>query len=229
MSRVCPLCGVDKSILWCDGNVGRKLSTRNLSYNAPSDLTPNVVRCASCGFLFVPHIPQNIDELYAEVNDPEYEKTLDFRKETFRRFLAEKESYVSTKGSLLDIGCYTGLFLEVAQDGGYIVEGVEPCIWARRKAKAKGFTVFSGTLDNMKKKKYYDCITMWDVIEHVKDPVSFVLSAWDHLIDGGCLIMTTPDAGSLLMRLLGRYHWLVSPWHISYFNQKTLKKLWKKQ
>ena len=40
-------------------------------------------------------------------------------------------------GRLLDVGCHVGTFIELAEQAGYDVEGVEPSRWAAKRAEAR--------------------------------------------------------------------------------------------
>jgi SAM-dependent methyltransferase len=69
-----------------------------------------------------------------------------------------------------------------------------------------------------------DAVTCWDVIEHVPDPRSALERLRGRLKPGGRLFLSTPDAGSLLARLLGRrWHYLDPLQHINVFSRKNLE------
>jgi SAM-dependent methyltransferase len=224
-NRPCPLCSSNSAETFIRSAADDALTANDLSYAYDIKKYPYVVKCLSCGLLYVPRVPDNIVDLYKKVQDSEYHQTSTFRQETFQGFLNAKEKYAPMKGSLLDVGCSTGLFMEVARNAGYAVQGLEPNDWARKICERKNLPVFDGELKDLDLRKKYDCITMWDVIEHVIDPVALLAHAWEHLNKGGCILMATPDTESLLMRVLRKYHWLFAPWHLTYFDSRTMVRL----
>jgi SAM-dependent methyltransferase len=138
--------------------------------------------------------------------------------ETIERF--------SRRGRLLDIGCWTGAFLEVARDRGWEVLGVEPSRWAASIATARGLVVHHGTLHNVPTAlEPVDAIVLADVLEHLWDPGAALRSAREKLRPGGVVYITVPDAGSLVARLLGRRWWSVLPMHVQYFTFASLSHL----
>ncbi|MBL7183339.1 MAG: class I SAM-dependent methyltransferase [Anaerolineae bacterium] len=73
---------------------------------------------------------------------------------------------------LLDVGCHIGVFLGIAQERGWAAWGIEPSRWAAREARGRGLQVIEGTLDDVHLAgESFDVITLWDVIEHLTDPL----------------------------------------------------------
>jgi len=70
----------------------------------------------------------------------------------------------------------------------------------------------------------FDVITMWDVIEHVTDPVAELRLVYDLLRPGGLLMLSTPDVGSLVAKATGP-RWMgykLAEEHLYYFDEKTI-------
>ena len=70
----------------------------------------------------------------------------------------------------------------------------------------------------------FDLILLWDVIEHVPDPLKTLREIFRLLKPGGHLSLITPDSGSLLARAMGRY-WMeyAKPTeHIYFFSRATM-------
>lgn len=139
-------------------------------------------------------------------------------------------------GTLLDIGCATGVFLDMARKEGFQTYGVELSDYAAKYAKEKfKLNVFNGKLEDAKfKKKSFEVITMWDFIEHVPNPVAILSKAKELLKDDGILFILTTNDDCFMCKTADKiYRWsfglvskpaeLVHPiHHITHFSKKTL-------
>jgi len=147
------------------------------------------------------------------------------RKRMFVARLRRLSRYRTSVGSLLDVGCSTGMFLEVARDGGWNVSGVELSVEAARQAQQKfPGRVFCGTLaDAPFPAGSLDVITMFDVIEHCATPLVELTCATTLLAADGLLVLTTPNIASLPARVMGRaYSYINPPDHLVYFSPRTM-------
>lgn len=127
---------------------------------------------------------------------------------------------------LLDVGCASGLFLEAMQAyPGWQVEGVELNELAARTTSARlQVPVFAGPLERASyPDATFDAVTMWDVLEHLHDPLAGLRELHRILKPGGALFVRVPNAGSYVARLCGRY-WVGYdlPRHMTVFSSKTL-------
>jgi SAM-dependent methyltransferase len=69
----------------------------------------------------------------------------------------------------------------------------------------------------------FDLVTLWDVIEHVADPLAVLTEVARVLAPGGKVVLTTGDIGSAYARRHGvRWHLLTPPWHLYFFSRATL-------
>ncbi|MGH9453817.1 MAG: glycosyltransferase, partial [Terriglobia bacterium] len=103
-----------------------------------------IVRCLDCGLIYEnPREPENlIHHNYAQVVDETYEREKEGRVRTFSRLLDDLGRF-KKPGTLLEVGCYTGVFLEAAGQRGWQVTGVEPSRWAAGIARSKGLEVLN--------------------------------------------------------------------------------------
>jgi 2-polyprenyl-3-methyl-5-hydroxy-6-metoxy-1,4-benzoquinol methylase len=185
-----------------------------------------IVQCKNCGLIYTnPRLDGlQILDSYVAVEDPLYVEERDGRVLTFERHLRPLEQLHAPPGKLLDVGAYTGVFVEIAAQHGWEAWGVEPGHWAVEQAQARGLHIIEGTLAaSGLADDSFDVVTMWDVIEHLTDPLAEVQQAYRLLKPGGLLVVHTMDIDSLFARVMGR-HW---PWlmemHIYYFSQRTLR------
>lgn len=100
------------------------------------------------------------------------------------------QSYLKSKGSLIDIGAGTGDFASYMAKNNWEVIGVEPDKNARTLAEKKGINT-KGELPNANTK--YDCITMWHVLEHVYDLENQIQWIKEHLKQNGCCFIAVPN------------------------------------
>lgn len=127
--------------------------------------------------------------------------------------------------SVLDIGCFTGQLLSIFKDNKWRVNGLE----FQKKAAEYGIEKFGidirvGTPSCAQPiSNGYDLITACGLIEHLNDLNEFRETIQTSLKDGGYLLIQTPDYGSSIAKILGKF-WppLEPPEHIFYFNESNL-------
>jgi 2-polyprenyl-3-methyl-5-hydroxy-6-metoxy-1,4-benzoquinol methylase len=130
------------------------------------------------------------------------------------------------RATLLDVGAATGFFISLARQHGFEARGIEISAYAAQQARQRDLAVTTGTLADLPISDPFDVVTMLDVIEHVPDPRQEVLRARDLLQKHGVLAINTPDASSLHARLMGRrWHQILPPEHLYYFNRVALRAL----
>jgi len=88
---------------------------------------------------------------------------------------------------LLDFGAGAGSFVRAALDQGWEATGVEQSTSARARAKEYYEVDLLGSLPDGR----FDAITMWDVVEHLRDPRAVLKMLAEHLNPGGFLILET--------------------------------------
>lgn len=227
----CNLCGADDHFVRYPSTVKagesgdwRALQCTNSGYGRHH----TIVQCRRCGLVYTDPRPngQDIVETYQTVEDPLYVEEREGRVLTFERHLKPLERLTGPPDgrSLLDVGCHIGVFVEIAASHGWDAWGVEPSSWAVARAKKRGLQVVEGTLDTAAlPEAAFDVVTLWDVIEHVTDPLHTLQQTHRLLKPGGLLVVHTIDIDSLFARLMGS-HW---PWlmemHIYYFSRRTLR------
>ncbi len=119
--------------------------------------------------------------------------------------------YVLPGARLLDVGANLGLFVREASTL-FRASGIEPSEsvveWARREV---GADVEVGSIEGGIERFHgqMDVVTLFDVLEHLPDPDRALQQCHRLLRPGGHLFLTTPDAGSLMSRLLGRQWYYV--------------------
>lgn len=185
-----------------------------------------ILLCRSCrfGFRQMRSSPEQLRELYRQIEPAVYESEVQGRKRTAKSHLQIVQQHIRS-GRLLDVGCASGLFLLEAQQAGWIITGIEPneslCEDARKNLKGAG-DIQCTTLEMARVQSGFDAITVWDVLEHVPDPQAFLRLCRSLLRADGYLFLNVPDLDSWPARILGARWPLLLPEHLNYFNRASL-------
>ncbi len=134
---------------------------------------------------------------------------------------------------LLDVGCSSGALLKVAQENGFQVSGAEPATQAAQTAQAMGFDVFPGFLQDAHfPDNHFDIVTLFEVIEHLTDPIALISEVRRILKPGGILLLGTGNADSWTVSFIGnRWEYFdirSHGGHISFFNPTSTRLMAKK-
>jgi len=232
----CNLCGADDTIVRYPSTVEQGESGDWRAFRCTHSgygRHHSIVQCRQCGLVYTDPRPdgQDIAETYQAVEDPLYVEEREGRVLTFERHLKPLERLAGLPNGrpLLDVGCHIGVFVEIAARHGWNAWGVEPSHWAVEQAQARRLHVVQGTLETADlPEAYFDVVTMWDVIEHVTDPLGTLQQACRLLKPDGLVVVHTIDIDSLFARLMGaRWPWLMEM-HIYYFSRRTLRAMLEK-
>ena len=197
-----------------------------------------ILACGSCGLKFVYPQPVDTTGLYSAdyffgaqegFGYVDYDADKLAQEPVLRRYLGLIEKRFPSKGSLLDVGAATGVFVGLARKRGWNAEGVEIAFAAVEAAQKKGLPVRQGKLEAVEGEERYDAISLLDVLEHLPDPSSALVDAFRLLRPGGVLAVNLPDAGSFYARLMGgKWHAIVPPEHLWYFTRQALENMFAK-
>lgn len=212
-------------------------------YDAPDRLMKvagsfQIVRCQSCGLIYLSPRPtlEEIGKYYPESYEP-YLKHTPQSLPFWRRWLLEYGLWKRSrpilqhkaKGHMLDVGSATGQFLAYLRDkGDWQVKGVEPNTMAAQYArKAFGLDIHVGGLRSAHfPEDYFDAVTMWDVLEHLHEPLAELREVQRILKPDGIFLFRVPSYESLGARLFGPF-WagLDVPRHMLVFSRQTLTQM----
>ena len=196
----------------------------------------SIVRCEPCGFVFVN--PRYSDAaaplVYDSGNWYATQCQSDGRKDysitevaDIARFERELDFIEKIKppGVMLDIGCGLGYVLDVASKRGWLTHGCDVSSHAANVCRSKGHasvlhSVFKGS---DYPQAFFDCVTAFDVFEHVCDPNSFLENVSKILKDKGLLVVAIPNVNSFGARFWGR-RWgqYILPEHLNFFSSASL-------
>lgn len=164
-----------------------------------------VVSCEGCNFKFTNPIPEVsvLGEYYKSEDYISHSNTKRglvsrlyhlVRSYTLKKKLTLVSSNVS-RGTIMDYGCGTGMFLDVCQESGWRAFGMEPDAGARKIAKDMKLKVYKdkAELEVSHREEKIDAITLWHVLEHVTDLEETLSYFKTKLSKDGVLIIAVPN------------------------------------
>lgn len=208
----------------------------------------NVVRCRSCGLVYVNPRPSSeaLIEMYntyhsRDSKDPESWSCLMKKNFMHASEILQKAfplpppaagGLEGRKKRLLDVGCGYGYFLDMIQKKGWDVTGIDPSANAVSIAQKKGLNITRKTIEEMDyPENSFDAVTMFYVLEHLPDPYDALKKILVMLKPGGMLILRIPHTTPIvqLLSLLGIKNNLYdAPFHLYDFSPKTMTSLLEK-
>lgn len=149
------------------------------------------------------------------------------------RMILQAINLKANQVKLLNVGCSSGAFLDSAKELGFNTYGVEPAKNAAQTAINQGHQVKIGFLEDINYNPHeFDAITLFEVIEHLKDPISLLKEMYRITKPGGIVMISTGNAKSLTVKFLQEQWDYFSiqnhGGHISFFNPFSIAKLAKK-
>lgn len=192
-------------------------------YTHPTGRQVTLYHCQECGFArFQPPISGS-QEFYADVTAGEY-----YVHEKWEFFQAIKDLKRHKSRRLLDVGCGSGQFLELLGRNTRTIEyaGYEFSPEAAGSARSRGHTVYEGQFPEAvlqeNETEPFDAVCVFQVIEHIVDPVRFVKAIAELLRPRGMLIVSVPNADGPL-RFFSDALTDIPPHHVSRWCDSALR------
>ncbi len=218
----CPLC-TSKNLKEVDNTL------RNTSNYKP-------VLCQECSLIFLDKLyftsQEKLDDFYKGeylneyYNDGKNDILFNFNnKLPYQNLRKERISnYLNNDTKVLDIGCGPGYFLESIRADVAEVAGVEKNHDERRFVS--DYLKIPCYEDHTLIKKKYDVIVLNQVVEHIYNPVSFLIELSSILSEKGVFVIEVPSASNSIVSLYRNKpftnFWFQEP-HLWYFNKITLR------
>lgn len=183
--------------------------------------------CERCGSLLAVQIPSCLDlEHYYNQLNKQYVGGGSSAGKNMIRYASRYIDIVSrfsSCGSLLDIGCATSPFPNLAARAGF---GVTAMDYSRPRTLDPSVRFESGSLNTralLSSTARYDIITAWAVLEHVADP-DLAFAVLDHLLaERGVIHIVTCEYGTSIERCIpGRTRWFYPPEHLHILTPKAV-------
>lgn len=212
---------------------GSGREVRKFTYSAA-----DFYECAECGLIRTLPFPTSacIREHYrAKFESGNYKALLsnmEMYADIYKSYIKLLKTYFGPlQGKkILDVGCFTGDFLDLAQKDGAITWGIELQQEAFKIACRKHpGRIMNCDFDEVVFNEKFDIVSMFGVIEHLTNPEVLLEKATGWLKGDGIVIIQTPNTGSVLANLLNKY-WppFVPVEHIHYFSERNITMLLEK-
>lgn len=200
--------------------------------------------CPQCDVAFLYPVPSEEDEahFYAQ----EFEKYMEDRADQTRGWTGPEEHIAANQDAverrmpflqpelsgkhtrLMELGCSSGFMLLPLIDRGVDVTGVEPSGIFADSLRAKGIPIYDSLNDYLTSSETddgFDLITHFFLLEHIRNPFSFLRSTLELLKPTGKMFFEVPSRSDPLITIYDapafqKFYWSVA--HHWYFNRKSL-------
>lgn len=162
-------------------------------------------RCMQCslGFRWPRLNKEELDALYVMGKEETWTAAEDSRIDwrIARGWIKED---LGPESRVLDVGCFDGGFLEPLVES-YCCYGIEIHSAARKRAERKGIEIIGNDFSTVSGN--FDCITAFDVIEHIERPGKFLNECLAATKPGGWVLISSGNLDAFTFRLLGSRYW----------------------
>jgi len=190
------------------------------------------VKCKDCSMVYLNPVFRDFAiKDYYESNHCEQSEVVEtdtdnFYVNIYNNGLDDICEIVPKISKILDIGCSSGSFLDLAKKRDLNTYGVELNQTEYEFAKQKGHTVHNELLENINFEENFDLVTLWDVFEHLIDGEFYLNEIKNVLSEDGVIFLQIPSSDSLASKILreqcNMYDGLE---HVNLYGAETIKML----
>ena len=192
------------------------------------------VRCLDCTFVLINPPPDlsSSTATYDEEYSRAYIRKADKKLKRCRRWVDRVRRRFVSHGRWLDIGCSAGFVVKAADEAGFDAYGVEvePAAVAYGRDAMNLENLRCGYLEEQGYPSgYFDVVSLYDVIEHVRDLNGLAAELLRIIAPGGVVEIRTPNVDHWQTpRDLSLWKEVKPSEHLYYFNYRTLRALFEK-
>lgn len=193
-----------------------------------------IVRCTTCDLVYVsPTFDEaHYREVYASEEYQDIVRDLGIKSHEYRRerFGNERVEIMARhleveRPRYLDVGCSTGFVVEAARDRGWDAIGIDLNPSAIDYGKSRGLDLRTVALEAIDvPPASFDAVSLFDVLEHLLDPIRTVRACAQLLKPGGILFLYVPNYDSASRLLMGKdAHFIWPTHHLNYYTPVTIR------
>jgi 2-polyprenyl-3-methyl-5-hydroxy-6-metoxy-1,4-benzoquinol methylase len=165
------------------------------------------VQCNSCNMIYLNPVFKDIElSNYYETNVAEQGEVVSddvlFYEKIYTSGLSMVATEVKKGANLLDIGCSSGVFLDIAKSKGWNTYGIELNNIEYSVVKKKDHKVYNKNIIEVEFPEQFDLITLWDVFEHIKDGYNYIKYIQGLLTKDGVIFLQIPSIDSIAARIM---------------------------
>jgi 2-polyprenyl-3-methyl-5-hydroxy-6-metoxy-1,4-benzoquinol methylase len=195
-----------------------------------------IVRCRTCDLVYVSPTfdEQHYKKVYASEEYQNIVRDLGISSHEYRvqRFGTERVALMArqltaARPRYLDVGCSTGFVVEAARDKGWEAIGVDLNPSAIEFGCSRGLDLRAVDLENAGfAAGSFDAVSLFDVLEHLIDPVRTLRACVRLLRSGGIVFLYVPNYDSASRMLMGKdAHFIWPTHHLNYYTPVTIRDL----
>lgn len=224
-ARPCPLCGTEAPVAYEEKINPSLVSEYTFASRKKPELMHYEYReCQDCRLLFVSQLP-DVGELLTAYHQASFDSAIESRyaAATYADALA---GVLRPGVSVLDVGCGDGTFLaECLRRGVGDIQGIEPSPAAADLADPEvREQIYIGGHETFSTDKKFELITLFQTIEHIRDPLEFFHSMREVAEPGGYVAVACHDYRSPVNRLLGDKSPIFDIEHLQVFSKTSIGK-----
>ena len=184
-----------------------------------------VLGCSRCRISWTQPVPANLEPYYPRSYRRYNAIIIAILKFLYRRRVARWNGLFSKPGTALELGCGDGFMLNALRSFGWAVSGTERTEEMAQFAREHfGLTVFVESTHPIPPGQTFDLVIMFQVLEHLADPMPQLRRAHSLLAPGGRLIIGVPNFASW-QAAYGKDGWfhLDVPRHLFHWSPDSLR------
>lgn len=189
------------------------------------------VKCSNCTMVYLnpSFTEKSLIKYYSNNTDAQalsYEGESKFYTRIYNAGIKLIKKYLSgQKQKLLDVGCSSGFFLDIAKKKNFETYGIELNKKEYDIAKKKHIT-FNKELNEINLDFKFDIICLWDVFEHILNPHKILKTLRSKLKKNGIIFLQIPNSDSLAAKILREKCNVFDPIeHVNLYNKSTIEKI----
>jgi 2-polyprenyl-3-methyl-5-hydroxy-6-metoxy-1,4-benzoquinol methylase len=178
----------------------------NESTEIVKDLIFTISKCRNCNLIYLKFYTKSTSEdcweydLKSGTIENYYLEQFDSKAPLYYNFIYKKNI---VKSKVLDIGAGFGYFVNYLQKKGIEAHGIEHSKTAVDLAILKyNLRLINDSFPSKKVNDLYEIVTLFDVIEHINSPISFINEIKKIQPKNGRLIISVPNINSLTNRII---------------------------